>query len=296
MRPAAFLIVLSSAVLAAQAPLLTPQQLAQFHGSYSESVEPFRIVGNVYYVGAKNIASYLITTRDGHMLIDTGTNEMGPVVRANVEKLGFKLTDIEIILSSHAHFDHIQGHAAMKKATGARVMAIREDAEALEAGKDLSPLGSEGWDPVKVDRMLKDGDTVLLGGTTLRATHAPGHTPGCTVWTTTVPDLGREYSLVFHGCGGPNAGVKMVGNPQFPNLVAQAIGTIAKLKQLHPDIYLSGHPQALFEGKIDAMKTGTRPHPLLITQDAWMKMLTDNEASLKKRIDAERADSESLKR
>ena len=147
MRPAAFLIVLSSAVLAAQAPLLTPQQLAQFHGSYSESVEPFRIVGNVYYVGAKNIASYLITTRDGHMLIDTGTNEMGPVVRANVEKLGFKLTDIEIILSSHAHFDHIQGHAAMKKATGARVMAIREDAEALEAGKRSLAARVRGMGP-----------------------------------------------------------------------------------------------------------------------------------------------------
>jgi metallo-beta-lactamase class B len=289
MRSAALLIILGSAAVAAQAPLLTSQQLAQFHGSYSESVEPFRIVGNVYYVGAQNIASYLITTRDGHILIDTGTNEMGPVVRANVEKLGYKLTDIGIMLSSHAHFDHIQGHAAMKKATGARVMAIREDAEALEAGKDLSPLGSEGWDPVKVDRRLKDGDTVLLGGTTLRATHAPGHTPGCTVWTTTVPDLGREYFVVFHGCGGPNAGVKMVGNPKFPNLVSQAMGTIAKLKQLEPDIYLTGHPQALFEGKIDAMKTGTRPHPLLITRDAWLKMLNENEANLKKRIDDERA-------
>jgi metallo-beta-lactamase class B len=137
--------------------------------------------------------------------------------------------------------------------------------------------------------MLKDGDTVPLGGTTLRATHAPGHTPGCTVWTTTVSDLGREYFVVFHGCGGPNAGVKMVGNPKFPNLVAQAMGTIAKLKQMKPDIYLTGHPQALFEGKIEALKTDTRPHPLLITQDAWMKMLTDNEANLKKRIDDERA-------
>ena len=291
MRTTALLIVLGAAVLAAQTPLLTPQQLSQFHGAYSEAVEPFRIVGNIHYVGAKNIASYLITTRDGHILIDTGTNEMGPVVRTNVEKLGFKLTDIKVMLSSHAHFDHIQGHAAMKKATGARVMAIREDAEALEAGKDLSPLASEGWEPVKIDRMLKDGDTVALGGTTLRAVHAPGHTPGCTVWTTAVADAGRNYSVVFHGCGGPNGGVKMVGNPKFPNLAKQAMDTVARLKQLKPEIYLSGHPQAMFEGKIDAMKAAARPHPLLITPEGWMKMLTDNEATLKKRIDSELAAS-----
>jgi metallo-beta-lactamase class B len=289
MRAAALLVVVGSAVVAAQVPLLTPQQLAQFHGAYSESIEPFRIVGNVHYVGAKNIASYLITTRDGHILLDTGTNEMGPVIRTNVAKLGFKLSDIKVIISSHAHFDHIQGHAAMKKATGARVMAIREDADALEAGKDLSPLGSEGWSPVKVDRVLKDGDTVALGGTTLRAMHAPGHTPGCTVWTTTVAEDGRNYSVIFHGCGGPNAGVRIVGNSKFPNLAEQSLGTLARLKQVKPDIYLTGHPQAIFEGKIDAMKAGTRPHPLLITSDAWMKMLTDNEAALKKRIDAERS-------
>jgi metallo-beta-lactamase class B len=280
MRAAALLVVVGSAVVAAQVPLLTPQQLAQFHGAYSESIEPFRIVGNVHYVGAKNIASYLITTRDGHILLDTGTNEMGPVIRANVAKLGFKLSDIKVIISSHAHFDHIQGHAAMKKATGARVMAIREDADAL---------GSEGWSPVKVDRVLKDGDTVALGGTTLRAMHAPGHTPGCTVWTTTVAEDGRNYSVIFHGCGGPNAGVRIVGNSKFPNLAEQSLGTLARLKQVKPDIYLTGHPQAIFEGKIDAMKAGTRPHPLLITSDAWMKMLTDNEAALKKRIDAERS-------
>jgi metallo-beta-lactamase class B len=170
-------------------------------------------------------------------------------------------------------------------------MAIREDAEALETGRDLSPLGSEGWDPVKVDRVLKDGDTVSLGGTTLRAIHAPGHTPGCTVWTTTVADGGRNYSVVFHGCGGPNGGVKIVGNPKFPNLAEQSMGTIAKLKQLRPDIYLTGHPQAMFEGKIEAMKAGTRPHPLLITPQGWLTMLSDNEANLKKRIDAERSSS-----
>ena len=163
MRNAVLLIIMSSAVVWAQTSPLSPEQRATFHGRMSEAVEPFHIVGNIYYVGARNIASYLITTPEGHIMIDTGTKEMHEVIRANVAKLGFKLQDIKILLSGHAHFDHVQGHAAMKKATGAKVMAIREDAAALAAGTDQSPLGDEGWEPVKVDRILKDGDTGQIG-------------------------------------------------------------------------------------------------------------------------------------
>jgi len=288
------LLVAGSILLSAQTSPLTAEQRAQFHGPYSQPEEPFRLIGNIHYVGAKNIASYLITTPQGHILIDTGTTEMTPVITGNVEKLGFKLRDIKIMLSSHAHFDHIGGHAAMKKLTGARVMAIRQDADALEAGKDLSPLGDEGWTPVKVDRVLKDGDTVALGGTTLRASWAPGHTPGCTVWTTTVPDAGKTYSVAIFGCGGPNAGVKLVGNQKFPTLVDDTMASFRKLKMLKPDIYVSGHPQMLFAGKIDRMKAGERPHPLLDPgSQAWAKMLDDAEANFMKRVQAERAQSAS---
>jgi len=274
--------------------LLTPDQRAQFHTAYSQPEEAFRLVGNIYYVGAKNIASYLVTTPQGHILVDTGTTEMTPVITANVEKLGFKMRDIKIMLASHAHFDHVGGHAAMKKLTGARVMAIKQDADALEAGKDLSPLGDEGWMPVKVDRVLKDGDTVTLGGTTLRAVWAPGHTPGCTVWTTTVPDGGRNYSVAIFGCGAPNGGVKLIGNPRFPTLVDDAMATLRKLKSLKPDIYVSGHPQMLFAGKIERMKAEEQPHPLLDPgTQAWAKMLDDAEAAFTKRVQAERAPASS---
>jgi metallo-beta-lactamase class B len=288
------LLIAAPVVLPAQTSPLTAEQRAQFHGPYSQPEEPFRLIGNIYYVGAKNIASYLVTTPQGNILIDTGTTEMTPVITANIEKLGFKVRDIKIMLSSHAHFDHIGGHAAMKKLTGARVMAIRQDAEALEAGKDLSPLGDEGWTPVKVDRVLKDGDTVTLGGTTLRAVWAPGHTPGCTVWTTSVPDGGRSYSVAIFGCGGPNGGVKLVGNQRFPTLVDDTMATFRKLKMLKPDIYVSGHPQMLFAGKIDRMKAGERPHPLLDPQSqAWAKMLDEAEANFTKRVQAEHAQSAS---
>jgi len=239
-----------------------------------------------------NIASYLITTPQGHILIDSGMNEMHDVIKNNVEKLGFKTSDIKIMLSSHAHFDHIGGHAAMKKLTGARVMAIKQDADALEAGKDLSPLGDEGWPAVKVDRVLKDGDTVALGGTTLRAVWAPGHTPGCTVWTTTVPDAGRTYAVAIFGCGGPNGGVKVVGNQRFPSLVNDTLSTFRKLKMLKPDIYVTGHPQMLFAGKIERMTANERPHPLLDPGSAaWTKMLDDAQAAFEKRVASERAQS-----
>src|SRR6266850_5346914 len=293
-RLLAILVAATSAILSAQTSPLTAEQRAQFHGAYSQPEEPFRLVGNIYYVGAKNIASYLITTPQGHILIDTGTTEMTPVVTANIQALGFKVRDIKIMLSSHAHFDHIGGHAAMKKATGARVMAIRQDAEALEAGMDKSPLGDEGWTPVKVDRVLQDGETVTLGGTTLRAVWAPGHTPGCTVWTTSVPEAGKTYSVAIFGCGGPNAGVKLIGNLRFPRLVDDALGTFRKLKMLTPDIYVTGHPQMLFAGKIDRMKAGERPHPLLDPgAQAWTKMLDDAEANFMKRVQAERAPASS---
>lgn len=294
LRYTALLFTAGAIVLAAQTSPLSSEQRAQFHGPYSQPEEAFRLVGNIYYVGAKNIASYLITTPQGHILVDTGTTEMTRVITANVEKLGFKLRDIKIMLSSHAHFDHIGGHAAMKKLTGAQVMAIRQDAEALEAGKDLSPLGDEGWTPVKVDRVLKDGDTVSLAGTTLRAVWAPGHTPGCTVWTTNVPDGGRSYSVAIFGCGGPNGGVKLVGNQKFPTLVEDTMSTFRKLKMLKPDIYVSGHPQMLFAGKIDRMTAGERPHPLLDPgSQAWAKMVDDAQAAFEKRVAAERAQTSS---
>ncbi len=289
LRLTAMLFSASALVLSAQTSPLTAEQRAQFHGPYSQPEEPFRLIGNIYYVGAKNIASYLVVTPQGSILIDTGTTEMTPVLTANVEKLGFKMRDIKIMLSSHAHFDHIGGHAAMKKRTGARVMAIKQDADALEAGKDLSPLGDEGWAAVKVDRVLKDGDTVALGGTTLRAVWAPGHTPGCTVWTTTVPDAGKSYSVAIFGCGGPNGGVKLVGNQRFPTLVDDTLATFRKLKMLKPDIYVTGHPQMLFAGKIERMKANERPHPLLDAGSAaWAKMLDDAQAAFEKRVAGER--------
>jgi metallo-beta-lactamase class B len=272
----------------AQTSPLTPEANAQFHHQYSEAVEPFHIIGNIYYVGARNIASYILTTPEGLIMIDTGTKEMHPVVTANVQKLGFKLTDVKILLSGHAHFDHVQGHAAMKKVTGAHVMALGEDAVALETGTDRSPLGDEGWEPVHVDRVLKDGDTVTLGGTTLKAIWTPGHTPGCTTWTTTIQEKGKPYSVLFSACGTPNGGVKLVGNTLFPTLVQDTLRTFQVQKKLNPDMYLTMHPEALFAGKIDKLRAGETPN-LLLNPGGYQKMIADTETNFQKRIQEEQA-------
>jgi metallo-beta-lactamase class B len=199
--------------------------------------------------------------------------------------LGYKLSDIRILLSSHAHFDHIEGHALMQRGTGAQVMAMTADAEALESGHDNSALGATGWEPVRVSRRLKDGDTVTLGGTTLRAIHAPGHTQGATIWMATVEDDGRRYNVAFFTTTTPNPGVSLVDNPRHKNVIEDTRQTFRKLKaEREPDIVLVGHPQAMFARTIDRMRSGQRPHPLLNGAEAWTRLLATAEADFERRV------------
>lgn len=256
---------------------------SELHGAASEPVAPFAVVGNLYYVGARNIASYLFTTPQGHILLDTGTREMAPVVQRNIEQLGFRLADVKIMLSGHAHFDHVQAHAAIQRATGAQVFALGDDAVALERGQDRSPLGAEGWEPVHVDRVLRDLDTVSLGGTTLTAHWAPGHTPGCTIWTANIAERDRTYAVAFYACAGPNTDVQLIHNPAFPNLAADSLATFHRLHDRHPDIVLMMHPEEQFADKLDRLRAGARPHPLY-DPDAWPKLLDEGEANLRARI------------
>jgi len=284
-RVVTLLVALTTTVVAQGPRLFSREWYAQFSGAYSQPVEPFRIVGNIYYVGALNIASYLIATPQGHILIDTGTTEMHDAIARSIEQLGYRVSDVRILLASHAHFDHIEGHALMQRRTGAQVMAMTGDAEALENGHDTSALGAIGWEPVAVSRRLKDGDTVMLGGTTLRAIHAPGHTQGATIWTTTVEDDGRRYTVAFFTTTTPNPGVPLFDNPRHRNVVEDTRRTFRKLKaEREPDIVLVGHPQAMFAGTMERMRKGERPHPLLNGADAWTRQLAVAEADFERRV------------
>lgn len=220
--------------------LLTPAAVQA-----AEAPEPFRIIGNIYWVGGE-YGSYLITTPEGHILHDTGTNDMHELILANVRKLGFDPADIEIMISSHAHFDHVQGHAAMKRATGAQVVALGGDAEALASGVDNSAGGFPGLVAVEVDRVIADGDTVTLGGVTLRALWTPGHTQGATMWQTTVEEDGRSWDVAFRGGEIPNDGLPLLDNPRHPSVVADTQMTLERLKNATPpDLLLHNHPQRL---------------------------------------------------
>lgn len=284
-RVVALLVALSTTVVAQGPRLFSREWYAQFSGPYSQPVEPFRIVGNIYYVGALNIASYLIATPQGHILIDTGTTEMHDAIARGTEQLGYRVSDIRILLASHAHFDHVEGHALMQRRTGAQVMAMTGDAEALESGHDTSALGATGWEPVAVFRRLKDGDTVTVGGTILRAIHAPGHTHGATIWTTTVEDGGRNYNVAFLTTTTPNPGVPLLENPRHTNVIEDTRRTFRKLKaEPTPDIVLVGHPQAMFAGTMERMRKGERPHPLLNGADAWTRQLAAAEADFERRV------------
>jgi metallo-beta-lactamase class B len=254
------LMLMTIAVLGAQAAFA------------AEPVEPFRIIGNIYWVGGE-YGSYLITTPEGHILHDTGVNEMHQQIIANVEKLGFKTSDIRIMISSHAHFDHVQGHAAMKRVTGAQVVALGGDAAALIAGKDNSAGGFPGLEAVAVDRMIADGDTVTLGGVTLRAVWTPGHTQGATMWMTTVEENGASYSVAFRGGEIPNDGVPLFDNPRHPNVVADTQMTLQRLTSIEPpDLLLHNHPQRLGRPLDPALPVNPSCHTCLDSA-AWSDML-----------------------
>ena len=206
-----------------------------------EAIEPFRVIDNIYYVGGQ-YGSYLITTPEGHILHDTGTAEMHDLIVSNVEQLGFDVQDIRIMISSHAHWDHVEGHAAMKRVTGAQVVALGGDAEALATGQDNSAIGARNFEPVPVDRVIEDGDTVTLGGTTLRALWTAGHTQGATMWMTTVEEGGETYDVAFRGGEIPNAGAPLVDNPRHPTVVEDTQRTLRRLKALDPpDLFLHNH-------------------------------------------------------
>ena len=254
-----------------------------YHTTYAEAEKPFTVIDNIHSVGAKNIGVYLITTDAGHILIDTGVREMHDVIVNNVEALGFAVKDIKILLSTHAHFDHVQGHEAMRKASNANVMAVGLDAEALRRGEDISPLGFEGWEPVQNVTTLQHGDTVSLGNTALTAHEIPGHTQGCTVWTLPATSGQQTYQVAIFGCRGPNANVQVQGNPRFPDLVEQTQLGFDRLAEIKADIYLSNHPQRVNEKYAAAMAAGNKPHPLL-QQQPWQEMVAEIRAGFAQRL------------
>jgi len=196
---------------------------------------PHKIIGNIYYVGTKSLAAFLIVTPQGHILVNSTYERNVPTIQKSVEQLGFKFSDIKILLGSHAHGDHQEGDALVKELTGAQVMAMAEDVPALRA---MRPGGKEH----PIDRVLHDGDTVALGGTTLVAHLTPGHTRGCTTWTLKAQENGKSYDVVIIGSFGTNPGFQLVNNADVPDIAGEFMRAFKVARSLPCDVPLGSHP------------------------------------------------------
>jgi metallo-beta-lactamase class B len=223
--------------------LTTPQVPAS--PDWTEPFPPFRIAGTLYYVGSKGLANYLITTPQGNILINSDTVANVPMIKASIEKLGFKFSDTKILLISHAHWDHDAASAQVKKETGAKYMVMDADVPVVESGgkSDFNYGNSPStfYESTKVDRVLHDDDEVKLGGTMLVAHLTPGHTKGCTTWTMKVTEGGRTYDVVIVGSPNVNPGYKLVNNEAYPQIAEDYERMWRVLKSLPCDIFLGAH-------------------------------------------------------
>jgi metallo-beta-lactamase class B len=250
------------------AKALAKRQVEKSLLSMNQPFEPFRVIGNIYYVGASDVSSFLITTPEGHLLVDTGFEETVPLIREGVRKLGFRVEDIKLLLNSHAHLDHAGGHARLKELTGALVVMSEADAALLErgGGGDFLPLGDEfvSYPPARADRIVRQGDRVTLGGVSLTAHLTPGHTKGCTTWTTSVEDGGRRLDVVFYGGTALLPGVRLSGNPKYPRIADDYAASFRLLKSLPCDVFLAPHG-AMFglDAKARRLSSGATPNPFI---------------------------------
>ena len=209
----------------------------------STPVKPFRIAGNIYYVGTEGLAAYLIVSNQGAILLDGTTTGNAPLIERNIEAMGVPLHAVKRLLSDHAHEDHVGALAKIKRDTGAMFLASAEDRWALEHGRvrgdtDYKP---KPFAPIKVDRVVRDGEKIELGNVTLTAHLTPGHTPGCTSWSTKIQDQGRPLNVLFL-CSITVAGNILVGNHAYPEIAADYRATFRKLATLRADIVLPSHP------------------------------------------------------
>ena len=218
---------------------------AQENEAWSRPTKPIQIAGNLYYVGTHDLASYLITTEAGHILINTGLASSTPLIRENLESLGFRLQDVKILLATHAHWDHVAALAEIKRITGARLLMHEADVPSLEdGGRSDFRFGSSPntfFPPVKVDQALEDGDEIRLGSTVLTLHHHPGHTKGASSFTFATRHGDREYRVLVANMGSINPGVKVSGMPSYPRIREDYARTFARQKALTFDIWVASH-------------------------------------------------------
>lgn len=247
--------------------------VAQDPPAWTRPIAPFRVIGAIDYVGTEGLAAYLIHTSDGAILIDGTMEQNAPVVARNIAARGVKLRDVKLILVSHAHFDHVSAVAALKRMTGAKLVAGAGDRAALESGipPGETSYGVIRFPAVPVDRAVRGGDRVTLGGVTLRAIPTPGHTPGCTSWAMRIVQGGRPRDVLF-ACSLTVAGNRLIGNRRYPGIVADFRKSFDRLDAMTADVVLPFHPESV--GLMERVKSGT-----LIDRTVLPRMVRDARAA-----------------
>jgi metallo-beta-lactamase class B len=269
--------------------LLAPRLNAQTNPDWITPIAPFRIAGNLYYVGGKDLASYLIVTPKGDILINSSLETSVPMIRSSVEQLGFKFNDIKVLLISHSHFDHDAGSAELIKETGARYMVMDGDVPVVESGGATDfAYAKDTYPKAKVNRVLHDGDEVKLGGTVLVAHKTAGHTRGCTTWTMQVSEAGRPLHVVIVGSWNVNPGFRLVDRPEqpasYPGIADDYRRTFATLKALQCDVFLGAHG-AYFGmlAKLDRIKAGAKENVWVDTR-GYRDAVAERERAFEKEL------------
>ncbi|MBW0150697.1 MAG: subclass B3 metallo-beta-lactamase [Phenylobacterium sp.] len=272
---------------AAGAVLIASGAQAQLPPGWSAPGEPLQIADNLYYVGTQTIAVFLVTTPEGHILVDGAMPTSAPLILASIRELGFDPAEVKVILNTHAHFDHTGGLADLKAATGATLAASEGDRSALESG---TYVGSEeveafAFKPVAVDRVLQDGDTVELGGMTLTAHLTPGHSPGCTTWTFPLVVDGQTRQAMIY-CSTSVAANRLVSadrGPQYPGIVADYEHTFARLKTMKADIFLAPHAEQFDLARKRAAMVEGEPNPF-VDPTELQKVVAASEAAFRTQL------------
>jgi metallo-beta-lactamase class B len=284
-RASLALAILSSIPAAAHAQAPAQSQAADLLKTMNQPIPPFRIIGNIYYVGASDIGSYLIVTPAGDILLDGGFVETAPQIEANIQTLGFKLKDVKLILNSHAHLDHAGGIPEMKRSTGAKFVAMEQDVPALTAGK--------AFPAATPDRVIHDGETVTLGVVTMTAHLTPGHTRGCTTWTMVARDGVKRYNVVFVGSATVLPNYKLIDRPDapatYPGIKDDYEKTFRVLRSLPCDVFLASHGTFYsMTDKRDVMEKNPDQNPFI---DPWgyQAYILRAEAVFQKELQTEQA-------
>lgn len=260
---------------------LVDTQIERSLRTMNRPFEPLPIIGNIHYVGAADASSFLITTPDGHILIDSGFEATVPMIRENMRKLGYRFDDIKILLNSHAHLDHAGGHALLKRLTHAQIVMSEADAALLARGGkgDFPPVSERimAYEPARADRIIRDKDQVSLGNVTLTAHLTPGHTRGCTTWTMAVDEGGKRYNVVFYGSTTILPGVRLVDNARYPNIADDFSRTFEVLRSLPCDVFLAPHGSLFgLANKARRRCAGEQPNPF-IDPDGYRSQIARSE-------------------